>query len=163
DRLRRPAYRRRARARGPLVGALRHRADRRRRRFLRPRRRFAARPAARVAGARGARRGAGARRALRRADGGQDGQDGRRRARSRQPRGPYALAGLSFGGVVAFEMARRLRTLGHDVSLLALFDSPVAEQLPKTMRDDAELLYYMGGDDPELLPERLRALDAGAQ
>ena len=42
-----------------------------------------------------------------------------------QPKGPYALGGLSLGGVVAFEMARQLRTKGEAVGLVALFDSGV--------------------------------------
>ena len=44
--------------------------------------------------------------------------------RSLWPKGPYHLGGLSFGGVVAFEMARQLAADGHNVGLLALFDSP---------------------------------------
>jgi acetoacetyl-CoA synthetase len=40
-----------------------------------------------------------------------------------QLRGPYLLAGYSFGGVVAFEMARQLRNAGEKVALLALLDS----------------------------------------
>ncbi len=44
--------------------------------------------------------------------------------RSVQPEGPYYLGGLSFGGIVAFEMAQQLRTVGQEVALLALFDTP---------------------------------------
>jgi thioesterase domain-containing protein/acyl carrier protein len=44
--------------------------------------------------------------------------------RAVQPEGPYYLGGLSFGGIVAFEMAQQLRTLGQEVALLALFDTP---------------------------------------
>jgi acetoacetyl-CoA synthetase len=40
-----------------------------------------------------------------------------------QFRGPYILAGYSFGGVVAFEMARRLSAEGEEIALLALLDS----------------------------------------
>lgn len=40
-----------------------------------------------------------------------------------QPRGPYLLGGWSFGGVVAWETARRLESLGHEVGLLVLIDS----------------------------------------
>jgi thioesterase domain-containing protein/malonyl CoA-acyl carrier protein transacylase/acyl carrier protein len=43
--------------------------------------------------------------------------------RSVQPQGPYYLAGLSYGGNVAFEMARQLHQQGTEVALLALFDS----------------------------------------
>ncbi|MEH2381706.1 MAG: amino acid adenylation domain-containing protein [Nostoc sp.] len=41
-----------------------------------------------------------------------------------QPQGPYLLGGHSFGCKVAFEMAQQLQKLGHEVALLALFDTP---------------------------------------
>lgn len=43
-----------------------------------------------------------------------------------QPRGPYAIAGYSFGGTVAFEMAKMLRSepYGDEVPFLAVFDQP---------------------------------------
>jgi thioesterase domain-containing protein len=40
-----------------------------------------------------------------------------------QPAGPYNLAGWSFGGTVAFEMAQQLLAKGESVALLALIDS----------------------------------------
>jgi thioesterase domain-containing protein/acyl carrier protein len=40
-----------------------------------------------------------------------------------QPTGPYHLGGLSYGGLVAFETARRLVACGEQVGLLALFDA----------------------------------------
>jgi acyl-coenzyme A synthetase/AMP-(fatty) acid ligase/thioesterase domain-containing protein len=40
-----------------------------------------------------------------------------------QPNGPYQLAGHSFGGLVAFEMAHQLTDAGHEVRLLAVLDS----------------------------------------
>lgn len=40
-----------------------------------------------------------------------------------QPEGPYLLAGFSFGGLVALEMARQLREQGGAVNFLALLDS----------------------------------------
>jgi non-ribosomal peptide synthase protein (TIGR01720 family) len=43
--------------------------------------------------------------------------------RTVQRHGPYHLGGLSFGGVVAFEMARQLRQQGESVALLALIDT----------------------------------------
>jgi thioesterase domain-containing protein len=43
--------------------------------------------------------------------------------RSLVPRGPYLLGAYSFGGVVAFEMARRLIEQGETVSLLALIET----------------------------------------
>jgi amino acid adenylation domain-containing protein len=40
-----------------------------------------------------------------------------------QPHGPYYLGGYCFGGVVAYEMARRLRADGEEVALVALLNS----------------------------------------
>ncbi|MBN8227307.1 non-ribosomal peptide synthase/polyketide synthase [Corallococcus macrosporus] len=45
--------------------------------------------------------------------------------RSVQPHGPYQLGGWSLGGVIAYEMARRLRDSGEAVDLLALIDAHV--------------------------------------
>ena len=42
-----------------------------------------------------------------------------------QPTGPYYLAGLCFGGIVVFEMARQLIAKGEQVAFLALLDPPV--------------------------------------
>ncbi len=44
-------------------------------------------------------------------------------ARSVQPHGPYTLIGFSFGGILAFEMARRLIAAGERVDKLVLLDS----------------------------------------
>jgi amino acid adenylation domain-containing protein len=44
--------------------------------------------------------------------------------RDLQPDGPYYLGGYSYGGTVAYEMARQLREQGQSVNLLAIFDSP---------------------------------------
>ncbi len=41
-----------------------------------------------------------------------------------QPSGPYFLAGHSFGGLVAFEMAQQLQQQGQEVGLLAIMDTP---------------------------------------
>jgi thioesterase domain-containing protein/acyl carrier protein len=40
-----------------------------------------------------------------------------------QPSGPYYLAGSSFGGTVAFEMAHRLLAQGCEVAFLGMFDT----------------------------------------
>ena len=40
-----------------------------------------------------------------------------------QPEGPYLLGGLSFGGVVAYEMAQQLLEAGQETHLIALFDT----------------------------------------
>jgi amino acid adenylation domain-containing protein len=44
------------------------------------------------------------------------------------PNGPYALAGFSYGGIVAFEMARQLLAQGKKVTILAQFDTYVFPQ-----------------------------------
>jgi amino acid adenylation domain-containing protein len=41
--------------------------------------------------------------------------------KTRQPKGPYLLCGYSFGGLVAFEMARRLSASGEEVAFVGLF------------------------------------------
>jgi thioesterase domain-containing protein len=40
-----------------------------------------------------------------------------------QPQGPYRLGGLSFGGMVAYEMAQQLSAQGQQVALLAFLDA----------------------------------------
>lgn len=57
--------------------------------------------------------------------------------RSRQAQGPYHLCGFSFGGLVAYEMARRLEAAGETVALLVLLDSHVDKAmlpLPERVR-----------------------------
>jgi amino acid adenylation domain-containing protein len=39
------------------------------------------------------------------------------------PQGPYHLVGLSFGGLVAYEMAQQLKNMGRPVGLLAVLDA----------------------------------------
>jgi acyl-coenzyme A synthetase/AMP-(fatty) acid ligase/thioesterase domain-containing protein len=43
-----------------------------------------------------------------------------------QPEGPYYVCGYSFGGLVAFEMAQRLRASGNTVGLVGLFDTTMS-------------------------------------
>lgn len=43
--------------------------------------------------------------------------------RALQPQGPYRLAGLCAGGVIAYEMARQLRTAGATVDFVMLLDA----------------------------------------
>jgi thioesterase domain-containing protein len=47
--------------------------------------------------------------------------------RSRQPHGPYLLAGYSYGGPVSLPIARRLEALGEEVHLLVVDAPPVIE------------------------------------
>jgi thioesterase domain-containing protein len=50
--------------------------------------------------------------------------------RSVQPQGPYHLAGVSFGGALAYEIARQLRADGEEVGVLALLDSILPSAQP---------------------------------
>ncbi|OZM70810.1 hypothetical protein CFN78_23090 [Amycolatopsis antarctica] len=43
--------------------------------------------------------------------------------RAVQPRGPYLVGGYSFGGLVAYEIGRRLREAGEEVAEIVLIDS----------------------------------------
>ncbi|HEY9884364.1 MAG TPA: AMP-binding protein, partial [Thermosynechococcaceae cyanobacterium] len=62
--------------------------------------------------------------------------------RTLQPHGPYYLAGESFGGVIAFEMAKQLQARGEAVALVAMFDS-LAPQT-KTQKPLAQKLKLHG-------------------
>ncbi len=44
--------------------------------------------------------------------------------RKRQPHGPYAVAGYSFGGAVAFEIAKVLEAAGERVDFVGSFNLP---------------------------------------
>jgi thioesterase domain-containing protein/acyl carrier protein len=60
-----------------------------------------------------------------------------REIKSAQPQGPYFIGGASFGGIVAFEMARQLESRGERVALLALLDTyneAFGKSLPATLR-----------------------------
>jgi thioesterase domain-containing protein len=76
--------------------------------------------------------------------------------RAAQPEGPYHLAGWSFGGVIAFEMARQLRSAGAEVAPLVLVDSraPGSIEIPE---DHASLLAAFAADQG-LTPD-VNALD----
>jgi thioesterase domain-containing protein/acyl carrier protein len=53
-----------------------------------------------------------------------------------QPHGPYSLVGHSYGGVVAFEMARMLVEQAEQVSTLVLLDSLAPAVMQETIADD---------------------------
>ncbi|MER6388367.1 amino acid adenylation domain-containing protein [Streptomyces sp. NPDC001523] len=86
-----------------------------------------------------------------------------------QPSGPYAIGGWSFGGFVAFEIARQLRAAGEEIQRLVLLDTTALNPGRRlTTNDDAllgwffwELLWLRrGGDSPlELIPDRLTTLE----
>ena len=53
-----------------------------------------------------------------------------------QPQGPYLLVGYSFGGIVAFEMARQFAKLGERVDFLGLLDikSPTVDKATMSVK-----------------------------
>ncbi|HKH45402.1 MAG TPA: non-ribosomal peptide synthase/polyketide synthase [Thermoanaerobaculia bacterium] len=90
--------------------------------------------------------------------------------RSVQPAGPYLLAGYSFGGIVAFEMARQLTDSGEEVALLALLDqgAPVGDEAAEvdTAAVIADMVRHHAGDrgtTPALHADELRGLPLEAQ
>lgn len=61
-----------------------------------------------------------------------------------QPKGPYLLAGGSFGGYLAYEMAAQLQEMGHHVPFVCLFDIDAGKRkefLPQGLKQivDAQL------------------------
>jgi amino acid adenylation domain-containing protein len=68
--------------------------------------------------------------------------------RAAQASGPYMVGGWSFGGLVAFEMARQLTAAGEEVSLLAILDSgtPEIEREFERRSDDAALLAILADE-----------------
>jgi len=46
------------------------------------------------------------------------------------PNGPFALAGYSLGGFIAFEMAKQLRSMGKEVRMLAILDTYAGNRDP---------------------------------
>ncbi|HEX2223218.1 MAG TPA: thioesterase domain-containing protein, partial [Thermoanaerobaculia bacterium] len=81
-----------------------------------------------------------------------------------QPEGPFRLAGWSLGGLVAFEMARRLEAEGQTVHLGLLDTTPPGEYGPAS---DADLLLgfardlaaMLGQGIPEPVAEEIRQSD----
>ena len=52
-----------------------------------------------------------------------------REIRTVQRKGPYFLAGYCFGGMIAYEMGRLLKTQGEEVALLVMFNTPAPGSL----------------------------------
>lgn len=63
--------------------------------------------------------------------------------RERQPHGPYLLAGSSFGGILAYEIAQQLTTQGHSVALVALFDSILPRAIKQRPIVERGLLHML--------------------
>ncbi|MEU5538893.1 non-ribosomal peptide synthetase [Streptomyces sp. NPDC020362] len=82
-----------------------------------------------------------------------------------QPHGPYAVAGYSFGGAVAFEIAKVLRERGERVDFVGSFNLPPHIKYRMEELDFAEtatnLAFFLGLIDKKQsleLPARLRPL-----
>ncbi|RSN45547.1 type I polyketide synthase [Actinomadura sp. WAC 06369] len=87
-----------------------------------------------------------------------------------QPEGAFRLGGWSFGGVLAYETARRLRAAGRDVEFVALFDAglPLAvddesDTLARRFAAFADYINETYGLDVALTYEELSGLDEEAQ
>ena len=81
---------------------------------------------------------------------------------------PYVLGGWSFGGLVAYEMAQRLRQRGEPVALVALIDSFVVSggEPPDEVAIELgflEEIAALRGRAAVLDAAELRGLDAGAR
>ena len=80
-----------------------------------------------------------------------------------QPEGPYFIAGLCFGGLVAFEMARLLLARGDTIGFLALLDPPLpgSRQIPFRPSDLAEIAGRFFRKDPAQRADIVRRFAAG--
>ncbi|MFT9669703.1 beta-ketoacyl synthase N-terminal-like domain-containing protein [Streptomyces rhizosphaericola] len=87
--------------------------------------------------------------------------------RSVQPEGPYDVGGFCLGGIVAYEVTRRLQEQGQDVASLTMVDSPDGTGLAKANANGFQsarsaalqvvnsLLWPPGEKDPAVLRARL--------
>ncbi|HYU35670.1 MAG TPA: AMP-binding protein, partial [Thermoanaerobaculia bacterium] len=78
-----------------------------------------------------------------------------RHVRKAHPAGPYLLAGWSFGGRVAFEMARQLAVAGEEVAFVGMIDTGLAEPVDR-QATDADLLIEQLAGEVTLDPGELR-------
>jgi thioesterase domain-containing protein len=62
--------------------------------------------------------------------------------RTIQPAGPYLLGGYSLGGLIAYEMARRLEADGERVAFLGLIDMGAEEAAGMDTWDDLQVLAF---------------------
>ena len=63
------------------------------------------------------------------------------------PGGPYLLGGLSYGGLVAFEMAQQLHAQGIEPGLLLLFDTSVPGSVQRVEATDQFLTFWQNLKD----------------
>lgn len=86
--------------------------------------------------------------------------------RRRQPHGPYAIAGYSYGAAVAFEISKVLESQGERVSFVGSFNLPPHIKYRMDELDPVEsavnLAFFLSMVDKEqvdALPAKLRALE----
>jgi amino acid adenylation domain-containing protein len=82
------------------------------------------------------------------------------------PEGPYLLCGWSFGGQVAFEMARQLRRAGAEVPFLGILDTPApldVEEYAASLDDAYYLAVIAAESQAPLRRNELQALGEEAQ
>jgi thioesterase domain-containing protein len=71
-------------------------------------------------------------------------------------RGPYAIAGYSFGGLIAYEMAQRLRAAGDEIVLVALFDTVLPRARPRpTLEERASAHLHRLRESPSRFASHL--------
>ncbi|MBI5815654.1 MAG: amino acid adenylation domain-containing protein [Nitrospinae bacterium] len=81
------------------------------------------------------------------------------------PEGPLNILGWSFGGYVAYEMARRLAERGRDVGMVGILDAYVPSILPQSLRDmdDAGALASVLAEDINLPLATLKSMGPDEQ
>jgi thioesterase domain-containing protein/acyl carrier protein len=81
-----------------------------------------------------------------------------------QPKGPYQLAGYSFGGFLAYEAAQQLIAAGETVSMLAIYDTfAPGGRVPRPLWQRLALQFYLILKEPGRaahLFQRIRRLRA---
>jgi thioesterase domain-containing protein len=84
--------------------------------------------------------------------------------RRRQPHGPYAIAGYSYGGAAVLPIAQRLEALGERVAFIGSIDAPPVIKHPRGKVDAVEsavmlafFLSLIDREQMERLPDSLRA------
>ena len=78
--------------------------------------------------------------------------------RRHQKTGPYRLVGMSFGGIVAYEVAQQLRDAGEEVTFLCLLDAILPERgVRARLRQAMHIASRPRHEVWDVLSERLRA------
>lgn len=77
--------------------------------------------------------------------------------REQRPEGPYLLGGISFGGILAYEMAQQLLAEGETVALVALFDAILPRALHKANPlERAKFHFRRLAEDPRSFGDHIR-------